>query len=290
MNTTLDLQSILSSHVQYLVGKANGIKADLRWADLREADLSKADLREADLRQADLSKANLRGANFTEADLSKANLRGANFTEADLREADLREADLRSVNLRGADLSKADLREADLRWADLREADLSKANLRGANFTEADLREADLREADLSWSNLREADLRDADLRDAVLTRADLSGATGLLDPSEWIKENLESCKEGVIAYKTFGKHFSPPNSWHQETGAVITEVVNPDRCTECGSGVNVGTLAYVKQNNQNKTIWKLLIEWEDLPGVVVPYNTDGKIRCSRATLIEKLS
>ena len=35
------------------------------------------------------------------------------------------------------------------------------------------------------------------------------------------------------------------------------------------------------------KKIWKLLIRWEWLPGVVVPYNTDGKIRCERAELVE---
>ncbi len=31
--------------------------------------------------------------------------------------------------------------------------------------------------------------------------------------------------------------------------------------------------------------LW-LLIKWEWLPGVVVPYNTDGKIRCERAMII----
>ena len=56
-----------------------------------------------------LIEANLRGA-----DLREANLRGA-----DLRGADLREANLREADLRWADLREANLREADLRWADL---------------------------------------------------------------------------------------------------------------------------------------------------------------------------
>jgi hypothetical protein len=32
---------------------------------------------------------------------------------------------------------------------------------------------------------------------------------------------------------------------------------------------------------------WKVLIRWEWLAGVIVPYNTDGKIRCERCELLE---
>jgi hypothetical protein len=67
----------------------------------------------------------------------------------------------------------------------------------------------------------------------------------------------------------------------------VIEEVPNPDRCTECGSGINVAPLDWVRRNHLDKPIWKLLIRFEWLPGVVVPYMTDGKIRCEKAELIE---
>lgn len=33
--------------------------------------------------------------------------------------------------------------------------------------------------------------------------------------------------------------------------------------------------------------VWKVLIRWEWLAGVCVPYNTDGKIRCERVKLVE---
>jgi len=72
--------------------------------------------------------ANLRGA-----DLSDANLSGANLSGADLSDANLRDADLSGANLSGADLSDANLRVANLRGADLSVANLSGANLRGAN-------------------------------------------------------------------------------------------------------------------------------------------------------------
>jgi hypothetical protein len=103
------------------------ITKQLRYANLRGADLCGANLRGADLCGADLREADLCGANLRGADLCGANLRGA-----DLREADLREADLRRANLRGADLCGANLRGANLRGADLRGADLCGADLRGA--------------------------------------------------------------------------------------------------------------------------------------------------------------
>ena len=69
---------------------ANLSDADLRDADLRYAILTDADLRYADLRGALLRGAILRGANLTDVDLSGAILRGADLTDADLRDAYLR--------------------------------------------------------------------------------------------------------------------------------------------------------------------------------------------------------
>ena len=105
------LNEVLKEHAKWLrtrfSAKQEGREANLRWANLRGADLSWADLRWA----------NLRGANLSGADLSGANLSGA---------------DLSGANLRWANLSGADLSGANLRWANLRWADLSWANLRGA--------------------------------------------------------------------------------------------------------------------------------------------------------------
>jgi uncharacterized protein YjbI with pentapeptide repeats len=218
-------------------------------AVLSEAVLSDANLRRADLRRANLSDANLRRANLSEADLRWADLSGAN-----LREADLREADLRGADLRGADLSGADLSDANLRRADLRGADLSGANLR--------------------W----------ADLSEAVL-----SGCKGLLSPIDYLKKNFEKTKKGYICYKTFNSNYETPNYWEIKKNSIITEVVNADRTVDCACGVNVGTLEWVQKNNNNNgyKIWKCLIEWEWLAGVVVPYHTDGKIRCEKIRLLE---
>ncbi|ELD4962344.1 pentapeptide repeat-containing protein [Salmonella enterica] len=85
------------------------------------------------------SSADLRGAN-----LFDANLCGANLFDANLCGANLFGADLRGANLFDANLFDADLRGADLRGANLFDADLCGADLRGANLFDADLRGADL--------------------------------------------------------------------------------------------------------------------------------------------------
>ena len=72
-----ELAEILNKHKMWLSGEAGGIRADLSWAVLCEADL----------RGADLSGANLRGADLSKADLSKADLSWAVLCEADLRGA-----------------------------------------------------------------------------------------------------------------------------------------------------------------------------------------------------------
>ena len=81
--------------------------------------LQGADLRGANLQEANLQGADLWGANLRRANLQGADLWGANLRRANLQEADLRGADLEGANLRGANLQEADLRGANLEGADL---------------------------------------------------------------------------------------------------------------------------------------------------------------------------
>ncbi|ELI8098301.1 pentapeptide repeat-containing protein [Yersinia enterocolitica] len=79
MNLT-DLNKILDEHKIWVEShRENGSRADLRDANLRDADLCGANLRDA----------NLCGANLCGADLRGADLCGANLCGADLRGADL---------------------------------------------------------------------------------------------------------------------------------------------------------------------------------------------------------
>ncbi len=197
-------------------------------------------------------------------------------------------ADLRGANLRGANLSDADLRGADLSSANLSSADLSDADLSGADLSSANLSSADLSSANLRGANLSDADLRGADLSGANLSRANLSDAKNLLNPIVWLADNFDHDDQGYIVYKAIGNTtFNAPDYWTIEAGATIEEVVNPLPTIDCGCGVNFATLKWVKENHESSTIWRCRIRWEWLPGVVVPFNTDGKARCSKLELIE---
>ena len=192
----------------------------------------------------------------------------ANLSYANLSDANLRGANLRGANLSYADLSDADLRGANLSYANLSDANLSDANLRGANLSYADLRGANLSYADLSY--------------------ADLSDAEGLLSAVEFLESHFEKNGEGYIAYKTFNSEYKPPEKWVIQADSIITENVNFNRTNNCGCGINVAPLDWVKEHYSHKgDIWKVLIKWEWLVGVCVPYDTDGKIRCERVQLLE---
>ena len=104
-----NLKEVLELHKKWLNDEKGGIRADLSYANLNDADL--------------------RGAN-----LSYVNLRGANLRYADLSYIDLSNADLRGANLSNADLIGANLSDANLRGADLRRANLSYADLSGIKY------------------------------------------------------------------------------------------------------------------------------------------------------------
>lgn len=193
----------------------------------------------------------------------------------------LREADLRFANFTHANLRNANLKFASLVGTNLSHADLSHANLCHANLRGADLRGADLRDADLSH----------ADLTNANLCNADLSGAI-LPTQTELLERFFEFDDKGLIAYKVFNIWYSPPKSWEIKAGSIITETVNPDRGTTCGSGVNIGTISWIAQNKVafNHTIWKVRVPFKHLADVVVPFTTNGKIRASYVELIEKVA
>lgn len=133
----------------------------------------------------------------------------------------------------------------------------------------------------LSGANLSGADLSGANLR-----RADLSGANGLLSAINFMEAHFERTEEGYICYKTFNSTCTAPEKWKIEPGEIIEENVNFDRCCDCGCGINVAPVEWVRKHQTGK-IYKMLIRFEWLPEVVVPFNTDGKIRCGRAQILE---
>ena len=229
----------------------------------------------------------LEGNGGKKADLSYRHLR-----DTDLSGTDLSYADLSGTDLSYADLSYADLSYADLSYADLSYANLSYANLSCADLSNTNLNGVDLSNADLSNTSLNGASLSDANLSFANLNGANLSDTTGLINPIDYLDKNFEKTEEGYIVYKTFGMYYSIPNNWEIKPNCIIEEEVNCNRSNNCGCGINIATKRWVELANVNHKlpIWKLLIKWEWLPSVVVPYNTVGKIRCGKAMLLEVIN
>ena len=125
-----ELDKILLDHKNWMLGKENGKRADLKGADLKGADLT----------GADLTGANLTGANLTDAILTRADLTFANLKEARLIDSDLAFANLTGAILTSADLTFANLKEANLKGANLIDSDLALANLTGAILIDSDLK------------------------------------------------------------------------------------------------------------------------------------------------------
>ena len=157
---------------------------------------------------------------------------------------------------------------------------LKDANLRGVDLTNVCLKDAVLKYADLRCANLKNVDLRGANL----------SGSKGLLSAIDYLADNFERTDDGYIVYKCFHGTYRPSSTWSLEPGSVIEEEVNPNRTDVCGCGINVAPFDWVRDNYPQNPVYKLLIRWEWLAGVVLPYNTDGKIRCARAEIIESVN
>lgn len=181
----------------------------------------------ADLRNANLAEANLRGIILCHADLRGANLEGAHLEscrywigsdEDEHHEWVAVATDFSSANLSGLDLTKVHLRVypysswvykssefvgldfpkfigTNLHETNFSEIDLSRVNFSGANLSKANLSKTNLSEANLSGANLRGATLDQANLTKANLTRADFHGANLreiLLDNSKLQQTNFQ--------------------------------------------------------------------------------------------------
>ena len=158
---------------------------DLRYANIKNTDLSNVDLRRADLRQADLSGADLTEANMQEADLDEANLKGARLDWANLKKARFNFA-----NLEGASLSRADLEGAILFGANLQRTRYFETNLKGAQFDKANLKRANISSSELTGASFKQANLEGARIIGVDMQKARLDNAN--LQRAELWNSNLE--------------------------------------------------------------------------------------------------
>ena len=70
--------------------------------------------------------------------------------------------------------------------------------------------------------------------------------AENLLSAITYIKDNFKTTDKGIIAYKTFGSQYNPPEKWVIQSGSIITENCNMNRTDVCGCGINVAPIKKV--------------------------------------------
>lgn len=250
----------------------------------------------------------LRSTDAKYAHLSRLNLSGMNLEGGFFYGIDLRKADLRNTCLRGAVLSCACLEHAMLSHSKMEHADfsfayMSKCDLSLTYAEDAIFRRADMTEADLSLAKMSGADLRGVDLSQANLSSAflngalmdgcilrgatlgdvNLSGCSGLRLASDYLKRHFERSHDGYIAYQVVDSEI------HQnlEPGKILTETVNPERTRMYGCGIHLASMEYIRKSGvkPGTPVKRILIRWEWLPDVVVPYNTEGQIRCGKGRI-----
>ena len=233
----------------------------------------------------------LDGGGGKRANLQDADLRGANLRDANLQDADLRGANLQGANLCDVDLWGANLRDADLRGANLRDANLRGANLQGANLCDVDLWGANLQDADLRGANLRDANLQDADLRGANLQGANLIGTNALTRIYQSDLAILKCQKGKLRAFKYLDDSRSPYRNIEYKVGEIHkSEDYSDDERVLCAEGINVATLDWCLRDTNcdlSKTYIEVKFDAKDI--VAIPYNTDGKFRVKKMTVIRKI-
>lgn len=204
---------------------ANLTEAQLGGVDLHEANLTSSDLTRANLRFADLHGARLPGAVLVEANLSRANLGRANLTGADLRGADLYRAGAGArARFDGAILVEANLVRTNLEGASMRAANLSGARLTNARLDSTVMSDADLTRAEIFKSLIEiggqkmgpahatfldGAILDETDISPVVLSGAYITDATRLpaaLASDPWIRARIADCARWASTYTADGR------------------------------------------------------------------------------------
>ena len=264
---------------------------------------SREDIKNMDLRYAQFGyKAALEHFDFSGLDLSNsefgesASLRWANFRDANLSWARLPYCDLRSASFSRTKFIDANLCKADLSGCEASDADFTSAMMTHAKFCSSHARDAIFSRASLSYADFGEAHLKGCDFTDALLKdvkfgNANLSGAKGIPSASDFMRIFARD-DHGFLVFKRIGAgktEYAPPKQWVFEPGSFLEEVACEDRGEGCGCGVNFGTASFVDLNYQSAEAWICRIRWEDAAGIVVPYSSRGKARCSRLELVRKI-
>lgn len=229
-----------------------------------------------------------------------------------LKGTEIKEGWLLGLNLNRAILENVYLNESEIRncsfeGAIIKNCSFVKSSIWSTSFKRSKISKTNFTDADIDTNSFDCAEIKECDFTNSIwnrcsFTESSFSGSKGLISSIDYLEKTFKKTEQGYITYKKFGQFYDTPNYWDIREGSVLNEVINSNRFEDCGAGINVSTLNWLDEHllfaatlygfsAKDKTdIWEVLIPFEWLSGVCVPYNTDGKIRCERVKLIKELT
>jgi len=244
------------------------------------------------------------------------------FTRSSFIDCEMIEPDFRFVQFQGltfdhcgikcSNFAESNWTTVDVKYTDMSLTNFKKSKFHFVNFNNCDLEDSkfdsvEMTEVEFKISNLNRASFQNVKFNDdsiqiiqCNLYETNFSQSKGLLNPIDYLSENFEWNNDGMIVYKIFD-HFMP-TVWpdFKRSGDILTEEPNYDRTSNFSCGINAANQEWFQNINQSGTfervpkfsqdVWKCLIKFQWLPGVVVPYNPEGQIRCCRLQLIKKFT
>lgn len=185
----------------------------------------------------------------------------------------------RSIGMKSS-FKSAKFECSTIKGCTFRFGDFSKADFYSSIITDTIFIKCDFTSA--SFENVKFENVR---FISCSFNGTNFKGSTGLSSPIDIIAGNYEKTENGYIGYCAFDK--AP------ELGQIFTETVNTNRSTP--SGIRVMTKEHMEwiykdkeTGNDKRTrykkveVWEVVIPFEYLSGVVVPFDFHGEIYCER--------
>lgn len=211
---------------------------------------------------------------FVECDFVDCNFRNTRFIQCTFQQSNIRSSNLNYTTFEGCSFIRTDLLCVEFK---------------GATFKDTKFVSIDFQESSFDADSVIVGCTFEACFTENMTIGAmDVSGTTIHELPN--LEKHFEFGVNGLIAYKAESYLHTAPDHWKFEPGAELTETVCTDVFTTCGSGVNVGSKEWIRENIPLiKRLWKVIIPYTQLPFCVIPLPFEGKIRTPYCKLIERI-
>jgi len=300
--TKNELDILLALHGEWVGNPEQGTPLQLTDAainghDFIGRDLSYADIRYCSFRNCRFDGSVLYGAFLMNSTFSNCIFNGAVMGRCSFASSTIHNCRFENVRAPGSNWANVTMVQTSMN-----DAVLTSSRPTDTSFTGASLDSVTFIGADLTGANFGDVTMRTVSFARANLNKVyvegwqeintDTSGATGLFDAHEWMKEHFKwDDLKGWTVYKAIGEtEFGWPRYWASPSpGVILKENVDWNPTNTCGCGVNFGTRDFCERNygHRRVQIWECHIPPMYACSIVVPFGSYGKARCGHLVLDE---